>query len=602
MNDEREKIELPKLNPNWWNEPPEEASPGPEPSGETPPLRQEPEAPAPEPEEAVPVPVPDEAAESAPEESELKAVPPEEPEPEPEPTSEPEPDSRPAWRPVPEPEPELVGEDVDDAEVWNQLPPIGSTRKKVPRKQPPPPRTRRQSRKDARQREKKLAAMRSAPPRPGQRSPSRPRRERLEDTRVSRGKGKRENRLLRRLKRVDVQLVLILLLILMAAALIVVGVLFYRSTTRQSNADRGFRDSDVWSPQQEKETQTLPRYDGDSADVMLTLSSKEDRKPLSYQKLYKKCAPSVVSIVVKNDKGKSSGTGIIMTKDGYIITCAHVVYNQKTATVTTADGRNYPASLVGSDPQTDLALLKIEAEKLTPAEFGNAKELQVGDQAFAIGDPLGPTFRATITNGIISAINRDVTMNGYAMTLIQTNAALNSGNSGGPLINLFGQVVGINNMKMVSTNTTVEGLGFAVPSTTAKEIIEALARDGGITRPVLGVTCYGVDEVTAQENGTMAGLVVSQVNKRSDCAKAGVRPGDLIAAVDGKTYTNVSVFKKAYKKARIDQKVVLTLYRPRSDKDAKWSATHPGEPPERPIEYQSIGKITVKLMNQQDLT
>ena len=225
----------------------------------------------------------------------------------------------------------------------------------------------------------------------------------------------------------------------------------------------------------------------------------------------------------------------------------------------------------------------------------------MGDQALAIGDPLGPAFKATLTNGIISAINRDVTLNGYAMTLLQTTAALNSGNSGGPLLNIYGQVVGVNNMKMVSASTTVEGLGFAVPTSTAKEVIETLALDGSVTRPVLGVTCYGVDKETAKENGTKAGLVVVHVNGKSECAKEGIRPGDLIAKIDGKTYTDVNKFKKKYKDAKVGQQVTLTLYRPRSDADAKWMVEHPDQPPERPVEYQSMGQVTVTLMDQQEL-
>lgn len=185
--------------------------------------------------------------------------------------------------------------------------------------------------------------------------------------------------------------------------------------------------------------------------------------------------------------------------------------------------------------------------------------MQVGDEALAIGDPLGVTFHGTLTNGIISGINRDVTLNGYSMTLIQTTAALNSGNSGGPLMNLYGQVIGINNMKMVSASTTVEGLGFAVPSSTVKEISEKLATDGGISRPVLGVSCYGLDEKAAKRTGLKAGLVVAKVNAKSDCAAQGIQVDDVITAIDGKHFETVQAFKDYIADFPIGKTLTLTV-------------------------------------------
>ena len=634
MKDEKDRTEIPKLNPNWWNEVPDsvaDAEETPEAevlSPEAEALLRETEAETPEPNappepeaehepEAEPSDAPEEDAPVAAEERSRSGL-------EPEPlVSEEEPFIEDYTSQTVDPD-SAGAEDVDDAEIWNQLPPPGSSRKSVrtPRttqsnRTPPvgsdvrrrPPRQRRRHRPDRKKPERESVS----PPK------KEPKEERTGQTKrmelKQAGQTKEKKTLLQRVKGLDLRLVVIILLILLGIALICAGILLHRQQALLSRNKYRDVESDVWSQEQEKETQSLPRYEGDSTDVIMTLvSSKgrkdekgetegkaEKRKRLSYQKVYKKCLPSVVSVAVKNDNSTGSGSGIVLTKDGYIITCAHLVYNQSQAEITTSDGKSYDARLVGSDAQTDLALLKVEAEGLKPAEFGRSKELKVGDEALAIGDPLGPAFRATLTNGIISAINRDVTLNGYAMTLIQTTAALNSGNSGGPLINIYGQVVGINNMKMVSNNTTLEGLGFAVPSATAKEIIETLAVDGSVTRPVLGVTCYGVSEKVAEENGTKPGLVVLEVNPKSDCAKADIRPGDLITAVDGKTFTDVIAFKKAYKKAKVGQKVDLTLFRPRSDSDAKWTAQHPRELPKRPIEYQSIGQITVALMDQKDM-
>ena len=613
MKDERDRTEIPKLDPNWMTEAPGETDPEEarlqeEPAEEELPPEEEP-APPEEPDEA-------NAADEADEADEEPFV------------------------------EVLTGDrvlqdwdDSDDAEVWSQLPPPGSSRRQAPspRTQAPPGRQRRSDDRPGRRRRRPASrtarSSRSARSGRATRSESAPRREsgpksgapdRSSPRRLDRSerrrpldqtqkfeveRRRRSNALTRWLRRVDWRIVIPVLLLLLGLALILFGVFWFRN---HSNRQAAYHDSDMWSQEEEKETQTLPRYKGDSTEVTVDLISlknkqegedgkKKERKPLSYQKLYKKCAPSVVSVVVKNDQGRGSGSGVVLTKDGYIITCAHVVRNQAQATVSTVAGKEYDAQLVGTDPQTDLALLKVDAEKLTPAEFGQSKDLTVGDQALAIGDPLGPAFKTTLTNGIISAINRDVTLNGYAMTLLQTTAALNSGNSGGPLLNIYGQVVGINNMKMVSTSTTVEGLGFAVPTSTVKEVIETIAIDGGVTRPVLGVTCYGVSKEMAEENGIKPCLVVVSVNRKSDCAKEGVRPGDLITEIDGKRYTTVNKFKKQYKKAKVGQKVTLTLYRPRSDRDAKWTAEHPGQPPERPIEYQSIGQVEVTLIDQQDI-
>lgn len=196
----------------------------------------------------------------------------------------------------------------------------------------------------------------------------------------------------------------------------------------------------------------------------------------------------------------------------------------------------------------------------------------MGDEALAIGDPLGATFRGTLTNGIISAINRDVTLNGYAMTLIQTTAALNSGNSGGPLLNIYGQVVGVNNMKMVSSSTTVEGLGFAVPSTTAKEIIEALAREGASAGRCLGSPAT-VWMRRRRSETHRPGLVVAKVSKKSDCAAKGLQAGDLITAIDGKAYTDVAEFKEYAAGFEIGHKVTLTVYRPKATDQAGGAAS-----------------------------
>ena len=212
---------------------------------------------------------------------------------------------------------------------------------------------------------------------------------------------------------------------------------------------------------------------------------------LSLQEIYEKNIPSVVSLACTLRSGTSTGTGVVLSGDGYILTNAHVVDGSRYVTVYLSDGRNFEATLVGADEITDLAVLRISAEDLDPVEFGDSSILRVGDSVSAIGDPLGMEFRGSFTDGIISAINRDVTIDGRKMSLIQTNAALNSGNSGGPLLNCYGQVIGINTMKIgaFTESAGVEGLGFAIPSATVKDVVEQLISQGYVSgRPTLGIT------------------------------------------------------------------------------------------------------------------
>ena len=275
----------------------------------------------------------------------------------------------------------------------------------------------------------------------------------------------------------------------------------------------------------------IQRYEGDGS-FSLELRSAQGLEALSYQEIYAKVSPSVVTITVYGDLSGAYATGIILSEDGYILTNQHVVALQSHAQVTTADNRTYDALLVGEDPNSDLALLKVEAEGLTPAEFGSSDELVVGDECFAIGNPLGINYRGSFTNGIVSALNRSVNVNDYTMSLIQTTTALNSGNSGGPLINIYGQVIGVNNMKLMSSETTVEGLGFAIPSTTAQRVVNALAAEGVVEHPVMGITCYGVT-AGDQEGNPVDGIYVVTVNPASDAARQGLQPGDIITAVNG---------------------------------------------------------------------
>ena len=214
--------------------------------------------------------------------------------------------------------------------------------------------------------------------------------------------------------------------------------------------------------------------------------SPQGEQVLTAAQIYEKCVPSIVSIEAYGAEGGSSGTGVIMTEDGYIITNAHVVSGMESVYVVLSDDRTMTALLVGADAQEDIAVLKVEPEEgpLEAAEFGNSALLRCGDTVVAIGDPLG--YRASITQGIVSALNRSVDVDGVMMDLIQTSAPINFGNSGGALINDRGQVVGITTVKIISEDGGVEGLGFAIPMAKVKTVAERLI--AGRDAPVLGIT------------------------------------------------------------------------------------------------------------------
>lgn len=234
----------------------------------------------------------------------------------------------------------------------------------------------------------------------------------------------------------------------------------------------------------------------------------------------------------------SEGSGIIASADGYIITNAHVVEGATSLKVVTYDGNTYEAKLVGSDTATDLAVVKIDAQNLTAAEFGSSGDLNVGQEVLTAGNPGGSEFGFSITVGYISALNRTVanTETGYSMTCIQTDAAVNPGNSGGALVNKYGQVIGIVSSKIVSES--FEGLGFAIPVDDAQKVISDLESYGYVKdRAVLGITGTYVDAVTARFYGLSAGWYVASVTNDS-LTQAGLQKGDVITAIDGNAVTS----------------------------------------------------------------
>jgi len=296
---------------------------------------------------------------------------------------------------------------------------------------------------------------------------------------------------------------------------------------------------------------------------------------LGLQEIYAKNIPSVVSISCALPGGSSSGTGVVLTADGYLVTNAHVIEDAVSISVLLTDGRTLSAQLVGMDTVSDLAVLYVNANDLTPAEFGDSSQLKVGDAVAAIGDPLGVELRGTMTDGIISAINRDMNLNGRTVTLIQTNAALNSGNSGGPLINCYGQVIGINTMKIgaFSDSAGVEGLGFAIPSVTVKEIVDQLIRQGYVSgRPALPLDGEWVSLFNQQFRRLPAGLYITQAP-----ADSVISTRDILLQIDGVRVTSEDELNAALYQHQAGDTVTLTFYRSGSQYTTTITLTEAGK-------------------------
>lgn len=284
----------------------------------------------------------------------------------------------------------------------------------------------------------------------------------------------------------------------------------------------------------------------------------------SLQDIYAENIDSAASIICSSRSGSSTGTGVILTQDGYLVTNAHVINGASAITVQLTDGRSLSAQLVGMDEVSDLAVLRVDATDLSPATFGDSSSLRVGDTVVAIGDPLGVKFRGTYTDGIVSGIDRDVDMGGRVMTLIQTNAALNSGNSGGPLINCYGQVIGINTMKIgaFTDEAGVEGLGFAIPSTLVQEIVNQLISQGYVSgRPTLGIQGEGLSSFYQYYYRMPAGLYITQIDPNSDAHAKGIAEGDILLSINESRITSQDDLKTALYSMEAGQTVQVVIYR-----------------------------------------
>ena len=295
----------------------------------------------------------------------------------------------------------------------------------------------------------------------------------------------------------------------------------------------------------------------------ITIHKQPEGEELSAQEVYQKVVKSTVTVAVTYNGSNSTGTGIIATSDGYIITNSHVVMNSKSSVVeiTAYDGQQYEAVVVGVDRTTDLAILKTNDYDFTPAEFGDSGELAIGDSVVAIGNPGGAKFSGSMTGGYISGLDRAVgSYSENGMTYIQTDAAINPGNSGGPLVNMYGQVVGINSSKIVSDG--YEGMGFAIPVSKAQSIINELLSGGYVKgRTRLGITGADVTSSMAMFYGMPQGFVIYEIPEDSAFTGTEAREGDVIIAIDGETVTGLTDISNLLLRHAPGDKATVTLYR-----------------------------------------
>ena len=311
-------------------------------------------------------------------------------------------------------------------------------------------------------------------------------------------------------------------------------------------------------------------YEGQRESSVIDVAKVDTGKLMTAAEVYAANVNSTVGIttsVTTNFWGfqttsAASGSGFILTADGYVLTNYHVIESSNSISVTLYDGKSYDAALIGYDESSDIAVLKIDAEGLTPVVLGDSDNLNVGDSVVAIGNPLGElTF--SLTSGAVSALNREITLsNSVTMNLIQTDCAINSGNSGGALFNLYGEVIGITNAKYSGSGTgaSIDNIGFAIPINHVRGIVESIIENGYVAKPYIGVSVTDVSEET-MGYGLPAGAAVKAVSEDSPAEKAGLQVNDIITAVNGKEISGRTGLSEAVSAASVGDTLTLTVYR-----------------------------------------
>ena len=279
---------------------------------------------------------------------------------------------------------------------------------------------------------------------------------------------------------------------------------------------------------------------------------------------------SVSSIFSKQEGSVSAqGSGVIISEDGYILTNNHIINSNsssyyyeiskanKVKVYLYNDTNEYEATIIGTDEQTDLAVIKIDKTGLTAAELGDSDNIKVGEFVMAVGNPLG--MQSSVSSGMISATDRKVTIDGVTYNLIQTDTAINSGNSGGALVNSKGQVIGINTLKISASG--VEGMGFAIPINSTKDIYTQLIKYNKVKRPQIGISGRNINESLAKANNLVVGVYVLSVNEFSSAEKAGIKIGDVITSIAGKKITTLDELNEIKNTYSIGDEIKLTIFR-----------------------------------------
>ena len=312
-------------------------------------------------------------------------------------------------------------------------------------------------------------------------------------------------------------------------------------------------------------------YQGKRPSSVINTASIDTSKQMTAAEVYAENVNSTVGITTQvttnfwgyTTQSAASGSGFIYSADGYIITNYHVIESASSIKVTLYDGKSYDAQLVGYDESNDVAVLKIDAKDLTPVTIGDSDNLNVGDSVIAIGNPLGElTF--SLTSGAVSALDREVTMsNNVTMELIQTDCAINSGNSGGALFNLYGEVIGITNAKYSGSSgsgASIDNIGFAIPINSVRSIVDSIIEKGYVAKPYIGVMVSDVSD-EAISYGTPAGAAVVSVTEGGPAEKAGLQANDIITAVDGKEISGKSGLSSLIADCAAGDKLTLSVYR-----------------------------------------
>ena len=332
-------------------------------------------------------------------------------------------------------------------------------------------------------------------------------------------------------------------------------------------------DQDAYEEDGEDPFEGFERPDVVYSGRGLTVEEKPEGDPLTAVEIYEQNVDSVVGVYAEYDGEASEGSGIVLTSDGYLVTNAHVVFYtlQSDVLIKLHDGTQYRAVVIGYDQNADLAVLRVDAQGLQPARFGDASELKVGEEVFAIGNPGGDRYGSTLTGGYVSGLNRELDKSAAnGLTYIQTDAAINPGNSGGPLMNAYGQVVGINSNKVVSTY--YEGIGFAIPISSTADMISDLMMQGYVSgRSRIGITGQTVTQTQSQLSGIPVGVLIVSVGDDSPL-KGIAFAGDVITEADGKTITSLDDLYAVLRVHSGGDRITMTIYSA-GDEETKSSST-----------------------------